>query len=113
MESLLYAKDLWNLAENSFKEPRLLKNARTKDHKIKHYLFMATNRSIFEQILNKHTSKIKSLLNSLRREFEVCEMCEAEIITNYFVGVIAVVIKIKSNRKDMLDLKRWRKYFKL
>ena len=35
-----------------------LDDARLKDHKVKHYLFQAVDRTIFEQILNRRTTKI-------------------------------------------------------
>lgn len=47
----------------------------------------------------------KSLLNSLRREFEVLEMKEAETITEYFSKVMAVANKMRSNGEDMPDSK--------
>lgn len=71
-----------------------------KDHKVKHYLFRAIDRVVFEQVLDRRTSKIvwdslkrkfggndrvkKHLLNTLRREFEVLNMREDETITEYF-----------------------------
>ncbi|RDY03403.1 hypothetical protein CR513_13021, partial [Mucuna pruriens] len=35
-----------------------LEKLRTEDHKVKHYLFRAIDRSVFEQILDRSTSKI-------------------------------------------------------
>ena len=67
-----------------------LDDAGLKDHQVKHYLFQAIDRTVFEQILNRRTTKIvqdsmkrkfggnqkgkKSLLNALRRKFEILEM---------------------------------------
>ena len=64
-----------------------LDDVRVKDHQVKHYLYQAIDRTVFEQILDRRTSKIvwdsmkrkfggnqrvkKSLLNALRREFGV------------------------------------------
>lgn len=59
MENLLRSKGLWSLVENGFEEPRAgtvlseaqqeqLENARTKDHKVKHYLYQAIDRATFE-----------------------------------------------------------------
>ncbi|KAK6935707.1 PHF5-like [Dillenia turbinata] len=132
MENLLCAKGLWSLVEKGFEEPcegttltetklEQLETARTNDHKVKHYLFRAIDRSIFKQALDRRTSKIvwdslkrkfggndrvkKPLLNSLRREFEVLEMKETETITEYFARVMAVANKMRSNGEDMPDSK--------
>lgn len=47
----------------------------------------------------------KSMLNSLRREFGVLEMKEAETITRYFARVMIVANKMKSNGEVMSDSK--------
>lgn len=130
-ENLLRAKGLWSLVKTSFKESsertvltnaelEQLENTRTKDHKVKHYLFRANDRSIFEQVLDRCTSMIvwdslkrkfgvkdhvkTSLLNSLRREFEVLEMKETKTIIGYFSRVMVVTNKMRSNGKDMPEL---------
>nr|KYP47367.1 hypothetical protein KK1_030981 [Cajanus cajan] len=106
------------------KELQDLENTRTKDHKVKHYLFQAIDKSIFEQVLDRHTSKIvrdslkkkfggnncvkKALLNSLRREFEVLEMKEVETIIEYFARVMAMANKMWSNG---CQTQRWCKKF--
>lgn len=132
MENLLRAKDLWILVEKGFNEPKAgaqltesqqkqLAEARTNDHKVKHYLFQALDRTVFEQILDRRTSKIiwdsmklkfggnakvkKSLLNSLRREFEVLAMKRDETITEYFARVTTVSNKMRSNGEEMPDSK--------
>ncbi|KAF2318983.1 hypothetical protein GH714_012165 [Hevea brasiliensis] len=111
MENLLRAKGLWSLVEIGFTEPiegtilteaqrEQFDDARLKDHQVKHYLFQAIDRTVFEQILDRRTAKSvwdslkrkfggnlkvkKSLLNALRREFEVLEMKKDETITDYF-----------------------------
>lgn len=69
MENLLRAKDLWRSIESGFTEPsegtvltetqrKELEKARMDDHKVNHYLFRAIDRSIFEQVLDRRTSKI-------------------------------------------------------
>jgi len=99
----------------------LLQNSKTNDHKVNHYLFKAIDRSVFEQILDRRTSKIvwdslkrkyggndrvkKSMLNSLRKEFEVLKMKEAETITEYFARVMTMANKMKSNGEVMSDSK--------
>lgn len=130
MENLLRGKGLWSLMENGFDEPRagtmltdaqqaLLDDARTKDHQVKGFLFEAIDRTVFEQILDRRTAKIvwdsmkrkfggnsrvkRSLLNSLRREFEVLAMKNDETITEYFARVMAISNKMRSNGEDMLD----------
>ncbi|KAK6938113.1 hypothetical protein RJ641_031621 [Dillenia turbinata] len=78
MENLLRAKGLWSLVEKGFEEPcegtmligtklEQLEIARTNDHKVEHYLFRAIDRSIFEQVLDRRTSKI--VWDSLKRKF--------------------------------------------
>ncbi|KAF2283318.1 hypothetical protein GH714_002228 [Hevea brasiliensis] len=124
MENLLRAKGLWSLVENGFEEPQMetrltdtqqaqLDDARTKDHQVKHYLFQAIDRTVFEQILDRRMAKIvwdsmkkfggnsrvkKSLLNSLRREFEVLEMKKDETINNYFARVMMVANKMRKSK---------------
>ena len=132
MENLLRAKGLWSMIEIGYQEPietavlteeqlELLQNSKTNDHKVKHYLFRAIHRLVFEEILDRRTSKIvwdplkrkygrndrvkKSMLNSLRREFEVLEMKEAETITEYFARVMTVANKMRSNGEVMSDSK--------
>lgn len=76
---------------------------------------------MFEQILDRRTSKIvwdsmkkkfggdeklkRSLLNTLRREFEVLAMKSGEKIVDYFARVMTVSNKMRSNREDMSDSK--------
>jgi len=115
MENLLRAKWLWDLVKIGVEEPdegvaltdEQLENTRLDDHKVKHYLFRAIDRTVFEQILDRRKSKIvwnslkrkfggnarvkKSLLNALRREFEVLKM--------------AVANKMRSNGETMPDSK--------
>ncbi|KAL4555941.1 hypothetical protein LXL04_038575 [Taraxacum kok-saghyz] len=100
MENLLRAKGLYNMIEEGFDEPRAralatltdaqrnqLEEKRQKDHKVKHYLFRAIDRTVFEQILDRRNSTIvwdslktkyggnervkRIMLNALRRDFEV------------------------------------------
>ncbi|KAG7028442.1 hypothetical protein SDJN02_09623, partial [Cucurbita argyrosperma subsp. argyrosperma] len=68
MENLLRAKGLWGLVEEGYTEPtegikviatqkRNLEEFKMKDHQVKHYLFEAIDQVVFEQILNRKTSK--------------------------------------------------------
>ncbi|KAF2283986.1 hypothetical protein GH714_017769 [Hevea brasiliensis] len=51
-------------------------------------------------------SKVKkSLLNELRREFEVLEMKREESINEYFARVMTVANKMRSNGEEMTDTK--------
>jgi len=78
MENLLRAKGLWKVIKNGVEEPiegtvlsaeqlEKLEQSRTEDYKVKHYLFRAIDRSVFEQILDRSTTQIvwESLKNSL------------------------------------------------
>ncbi|RDX61421.1 hypothetical protein CR513_60354, partial [Mucuna pruriens] len=102
MENLLHAKGIMLIAIES----KWLENARTKYHKVKHYLFRTIEISIFEQILDRAHPRlthqrvfgIPDRVN--KREFEVLEMQEVETIANYFTKVIAVANKMRSNRKN-------------
>ncbi|XP_047312671.1 uncharacterized protein LOC124915975 [Impatiens glandulifera] len=132
MKNLLWEKGPWSLVECGFKEPTertlltdaqqgLLDNARTKDHQVKHYLYQAIDRTVLEKILDRRTFKVvwdslkkkfggnenvkKSLINSLRRDFEILEMKKGESITDYFARVMVIANKLRNNREDMLDSK--------
>ncbi|KAF2320090.1 hypothetical protein GH714_023223 [Hevea brasiliensis] len=126
------ASRLMSLVEIGFTEPiegtilteaqrEQFDDARLKDHQVKHYLFQAIDRTVFEQILDRRTAKSvwdslkrkfggnlkvkKSLLNALRREFEVLEMKKDETITDYFARVMMVSNKMRSNGEEMPDKK--------
>lgn len=132
MENLLRAKGLWSLVEEGFTEPaagiettaaqqKSLEELKMKDHQVKHYLFQATDRVVFEQILDRKTSKIvwdslkgkfggnervkRSLLQTLRRDFEVLIMKNDESIDDYFRRVMTVSDQMRSNGEDMPDSK--------
>lgn len=131
MEYLLRAKGLWSVVEIGFSgqeegtmlteaQKGHLDDARLKDHQVKHYLFQAIYRTVFEQILDRRTAKIvwdsmkrkfcgnqklkKSLLNALRREFEILEMKNDKSIKDYFARVMITSNKISSG-EDMPDKK--------
>jgi RNase H-fold protein (predicted Holliday junction resolvase) len=92
-----------------------------KDHQVKHYLYQAIDRVTFEQILDRRTSKIvwdslkskfggnakvkQSLLNTLRRDFEILQMKHSETIAEYFVRVTLVANQMRSNGETMPDTK--------
>ena len=132
MENLLCAKGLWSLVEEGNTElaegievtaalKRNLEEFKMKDHQVKHYLFQAIDRVVFEQILNRKTSKNiwdsmkkkfggnervkRSLLQTLRRDFEVLEMKNEENIDDYFGRVMVVSNKMRSNGEDMSESK--------
>ncbi|XP_020271671.1 uncharacterized protein LOC109846843 [Asparagus officinalis] len=112
MENLLRAKGLWSLVENGFEEPRAgtiltdtqqeqLENTRMKDHKahLQNCLGLAEEKVWRDDLVKK------SLLNSLRRDFEVLAMKETETITEYFAKVMAIANKMRSNGEEMPDSK--------
>ena len=132
MEYLLRAKGLWSVVEIGFSgqeegtmlteaQKGHLDDARLKDHQVKHYLFQAIDRTVFEQILGCCTAKIvwdsmkrkfggnqkvkKSFLNALRGEFEILEIKNDESITDYFARVMIISNKVRSNGEDMPDKK--------
>ena len=53
----------------------------------------------------------KSLLDALRREFEIVEMKKNESITYYFARVMVISNKMRSNEEDMPDNKIVEKTF--
>ena len=132
MENLLRAKGLWGLVADGYNEIatgvdatavqlRDQEDLKMKDHQVKHFLFQAIDRTVFEQILDRSTSKIiwdsmkkkfggnervkRSLLNTLRREFEVLSMKMDETIDDYFRRVMVVSNKMRSNGEAMPDSK--------
>lgn len=132
MENLLRAKGLWSLVEEGIPETaaglettaaqqKSLEDLKKKDHQVKYYLFQAIEREVFEQILDRKTSKIiwesmkrkfggnervkRSLLQTLRRDFEVLVMKGDESIDNYFKRVMMVANKMRSNGESMPDSK--------
>ncbi|KAJ9559214.1 hypothetical protein OSB04_013828 [Centaurea solstitialis] len=132
MENLLRAKRLWNLIEPGFEEPAVgvalnegqkkkLEEIRIKDQQVKHYLYQAIDRVTFEQILDRRTAKTiwdsmkkrfegnervkKSLLQKLRRDFEVLEMKSNETVTEYFARVLTISNQMRSNGESMPDVK--------
>lgn len=132
MENFFRARGLWSLIETGVEEPSAatvltaeqnlqLESNRTNDHKVKHYLYQSIDRVTFEQILDKRTSKIiwdsmkakyggnarvkRSLLQKLRRDFEVVEMKESESVEEYFIRVLAITNQMRSNGETMTDSK--------
>lgn len=132
MENFFRARGLWSLIENGYEEPAVttvlsdeqrqqLDNAKTNDHKVKHYLYQSIDRVTFEQILDRKSSKIiwesmkakfggnarvkRSLLQKLRRDFEVLEMKESENIEEYFTRVLAITNQMRSNGETLNDTK--------
>ncbi|GAA0166827.1 hypothetical protein LIER_21893 [Lithospermum erythrorhizon] len=130
IENLLRAKGLRGIVERVVGEPvdnsvltdhqrALLDEVRTKDHQVKHYLFQALDREVFEQILDRRSSKIiwesmekkfggnqkvkKTNCNALRRKFELLEMKKTKTIDQYVAKVTQVANKLRSNGEEMSD----------
>ena len=130
MENFFRARGLWSLIESGVEEPPIitvlsaeesvqLETMRTNDHKVKNYLYQSIDRVTFEQILDRRTSKIiwdsmktkfggnaqvkRSLLQKLRRDFEVLEMKEHESVEEYFTRVQAITNQMRSNGETMTD----------
>ncbi|GAA0141738.1 hypothetical protein LIER_02810 [Lithospermum erythrorhizon] len=130
MENFLRAKGLWGVIERGIGEPidgtllndnqrALLEEDRTQNFQVKHYLFQAIDRSVFEQILDRSSAKIiwkslkkkfggnekvkKATRNALAREFELIEMSKGEAIDSYFGRVTSIANKLRSNGAEMKD----------
>nr|GEZ46261.1 hypothetical protein [Tanacetum cinerariifolium] len=132
MENLLRAKQVWNLIDPGIRKPvvgiaqsdaekKKLEELRLKDMQVKHYLYQTIDQVTFEQILDRKTSKAvwdsmkqrfagnewvkRSMLEKLRRDFEVLEMKTSETILEYFGRVLAISNQMRSNGESMLDVK--------
>ena len=89
-----------------------------KDLKVKNYLFQAIDRTILEIILEKNTSKQiwdsrkyegnarvkRSVLQSLRKDFETLEMKTGENVTEYFARVMSVANKMRAYGEQIRDV---------
>jgi hypothetical protein len=131
IENFLRSKEFWILVETGYIEPEegvgvtetqqnKLEELKLKDLKVKNYLFQAIDRTILETILEKNTSKQiwdsmkrkyegnarvkRSILQTLRKEFETLEMKTSENITDYFAKVMIVASKIRTSREQMRDV---------
>ena len=131
MENFLRSKEFWTLVETGYIEPeegahvteiqrKKLEELKLKDLKVKNYLFQAIDRTTLETILEKNTSKQiwdsmkrkyegnvrvkRSILQTLRKEFETLEMKTSENITNYFAKVMTVASKMRTYGEQMKDV---------
>nr|XP_043620003.1 uncharacterized protein LOC122591837 [Erigeron canadensis] len=111
MENLLRAKKLWDLIDPGIRERRVgvaqseaekkkLEELQAKDLQVvKHYLYQAIDRVTFQG-----NARVKrSMLQKLRRDFEILEMKEREMITEYFARVLTIVNQMRSNGENMPD----------
>ncbi|KAL4563107.1 hypothetical protein LXL04_027140 [Taraxacum kok-saghyz] len=131
-ENLLRAKQVWNLIDLGIREPAVgiaqseaekkkLEELRVKDLQVKHYLYQAIDRVTFEQIMDRKTSKAiwdsmkqrfagnervkRSMLQKLRRDFEVLEMKTSETILDYFGRVLSISNQIRTNGEQIENVK--------
>ena len=131
MENFLRSKEMWCLVEEgvpavirgptaSEGQRKTVEEAKLKDLKVKNYLFQAIDRTIMETILKKDTSKEiwdsmkkkyagnarvnRSVLQALRKEFEILEMKSGKTITEYFSRVMTVANKMRVYGEDMEDV---------
>lgn len=131
MENFLRSKEYWNMVETGYTEPeagaamtetqqKRLEELRLKDLKVKNYLFQAIDRTILETILQKDTSKQiwdsmkrkyegntrvkRSILQGLRKDFEILEMKAGENVNDYFARVMSVANKMRVYGEQMRDV---------
>ncbi|XP_073268022.1 uncharacterized protein [Populus alba] len=131
MENFLRSKEFWILIEIGYTEPeegasvtetqrKKLEELKLKDLKVKNYLFQAIDRTILETIPEKNTSKQiwdsmkrkyegnarvkRSILQTLRKEFETLEMKTGEHVTDYFAKVMTVASKMRIYGEQMRDV---------
>jgi hypothetical protein len=131
MENFLRSKEYWSLVETGYAEPedeasltdaqqKKFEEEKLKDLKVKNYLFQAIDRTILETILQKDTSKQiwdsmrrkyegntrvkRSILQALRKEFEILEMKSGEGVSDYFSRVMTVANKMRIYGEQMKDV---------
>ncbi|GJV09077.1 hypothetical protein Tco_1346733 [Tanacetum coccineum] len=132
IENLMRPKQLWGLIDPGIIKPtvgvaqsdaqrKISEELRTKDMRVKHYLYQAIDRTTFEQILDRGSSKAiwdslkkryvgndrvkKSMLQKLRRDFKVIEIKTNETIAGYFGRVLIVANQMRSNGETMSGTK--------
>jgi hypothetical protein len=132
MENLLRSKKYWNVIETGYVEPasgKILNNAqkktleetKLKDLKVKNYLFQSIDKSILKTITQKDTAKQlwdsmkikyqgntrvrRAQLQIFRRNFEVLEMKQGEIVTSYFGRVMLVANDMRNLGESISDEK--------
>ncbi|XP_076947958.1 uncharacterized protein LOC143620049 [Bidens hawaiensis] len=94
MENLLRAKQLWNLIDPGIIEPTILDRRSSK----------AVWDSMKKTFAGNERVK-KSMLQKLRRDFEVLEMKNNETILEYFGKVLTISNQMRSNGDLMTDTK--------
>jgi hypothetical protein len=131
MENFLRSKEYWSLVETGYVEleddasltdaqQKKFEEEKLKDLKVKNYLFQAIDRTILETILQKDTSKQiwdsmrrkyegnkrvkRSILQALRKEFEILEMKSGEDVSDYFSRVMTVANKMRIYGEQMRDV---------
>ena len=87
-----------------------------KDLKVKNYLFQAIDRTILEKNTSKQiwdsmkrkyegNARVKrSVLQSLRKDFETLEMKTGENVTEYFARVMSVANKMRAYGEQIRDV---------
>ncbi|XP_076912370.1 uncharacterized protein LOC143570654 [Bidens hawaiensis] len=132
MENLLRAKGLGKLIDPEIKEPTVgivvsdaqkkkLDELKMVDLQVKQYLYQAIDRVTFEQILDRTSSKAiwepmkkrfagnagvkRSMLQKLRRDFEILEIKNGETMPDYFGRVLTISNQMRSNGEEMTDTK--------
>jgi hypothetical protein len=97
-------------------QQKKLEELKLKDLKVKNNLFQAIDRTIMEKNTSKQiwdsmkrkyegNARVKrSILQTLRKEFETLEMKTGENIIEYFAKVMIVASKIRIYREQMRDV---------
>ncbi|KAK2452730.1 hypothetical protein QL285_000498 [Trifolium repens] len=121
MRNLIESKELWGLVEDGVttapenatpEQLALAAASRTKDMKVKNYLFQSIERPILETILDRTTSKSiwdamkrkfegstkvkRAHLQALRRDFEVLMMKDSETVDEYFARTMVIVNRMSA-----------------
>ncbi|KAL4565654.1 hypothetical protein LXL04_029757 [Taraxacum kok-saghyz] len=116
MENLLRAKQVWNLIDPGIRESAVgiaqseaekkkLEELRIKDLQIMDRL---TSKAVWDSMKQRFTGneRVKrSMLQKLRRDFEILEMKNSETIPEYFSRVLTVSNQIRSNGELIEDVK--------
>jgi len=129
MENFLRSKEYWHVVETgisaatdnvdlSDEQRKEVAEQRLKDLRAKNYLFQAIDRSIFETILDKETSKgiwdsmkkkfqgnarvKRAQLQALRKDFKTLHMKEGETVSDYFARTLTN--KMRFHGEKMSDV---------
>lgn len=122
MENFIRSKEYWDLIENGIsrieggvpteEQQKVIDDQKLKDLKLKNFLYQSIERDILDTILNTDTSKQiwdsmrqkfegstkvkRAQLQALRKEYEMLQMKEGEVVNSFFARTLAIVKKMRT-----------------